>query len=96
MTDSGRDWDLLLPYVLITARESPQASARFMLLKFLFGHQLRRLLDATKEPWEEQPLPYRSVIIYLHDMQHKINAVLPTVQGYLSRAQEGQRQCYNC
>ncbi len=41
----GRDWDLMLPYVLFGIREVPQASTGFTPFELLFGCQPCRLLD---------------------------------------------------
>ncbi|KAK5901327.1 hypothetical protein CgunFtcFv8_026212 [Champsocephalus gunnari] len=56
----GRNWDQLLPYVLFSIREVPQASTGFSPFELLYGRQPRGLLDIAKEAWEEQPRPHRS------------------------------------
>lgn len=35
--NEGKDWDKLLPYILFTYREVPQASMRFSPFELLYG-----------------------------------------------------------
>ncbi|XP_053479304.1 uncharacterized protein LOC128606843 isoform X2 [Ictalurus furcatus] len=94
--EEGRNWDLLLPYVLFAVRECPQASTGFTPFELLFGRRPRGLLDVAREAWEEQPPPFRLVIEYVQDMQEKIDRVAPIVQEHMRAAQEEQKRVYNC
>lgn len=44
VTEDGRDWDLMLPYMLFGVREVPQASTGFAPFELLFGRQPMGLL----------------------------------------------------
>uniref|UniRef100_A0A8C5Q1T7 Gypsy retrotransposon integrase-like protein 1 n=1 Tax=Leptobrachium leishanense TaxID=445787 RepID=A0A8C5Q1T7_9ANUR len=50
----GKDWDMLLPYLLFAIREIPQSSTRFSPFELLYGRHPRGLLDILRETWEEQ------------------------------------------
>ncbi|XP_053473735.1 uncharacterized protein LOC128603132 [Ictalurus furcatus] len=93
--EEGRNWDLLLPYVLFAVRECPQASTGFTPFELLFGRRPRGLLDVAREAWEEQPSPFRSVVEYVQEMQARIDRVAPIVREHMHAAQEEQRKVYN-
>ncbi|XP_071061873.1 uncharacterized protein [Pseudochaenichthys georgianus] len=91
----GRNWDQLLPYVLFSIREVPQASTGFSPFELLYGRQPRGLLDIAKEAWEEQPSPHRSLIEHVETMQTHMKDVWPMVREHMAQAQEAQRKVYN-
>ncbi|XP_040292346.1 zinc finger protein 420-like [Bufo bufo] len=95
VSKDGKDWDLLLPYVLFGVREVPQASTGFSPFKLLYGRHPRGLLDGTKEAWEQQPTPHKSVIEHIEKMQERIGTVLPIVRDHMEAAQLAQSQVYN-
>ena len=49
VTESGKDWDKLLPYLLFAYQEVPQASTGFAPFELLYGHPVHGLLDILKE-----------------------------------------------
>ncbi|KAK3534139.1 hypothetical protein QTP86_002291 [Hemibagrus guttatus] len=49
----GRNWDLLLTYVVFAIQEVPQASTGFTPFELLFRQQPQGLLDMANEIWEE-------------------------------------------
>lgn len=91
--EEGRDWKLLLPYVLFTIQESPQASTGFTPFELLFSRRPRNLFNITREAWEEVPLP---IIKYVQDMQAQIDKVIPIIREHLQVAQAEQYYTYNC
>ena len=50
-TDISKDWDKLLPYLLVAYREVPQASTGFSPFELLYGREVRGPLDVLKETW---------------------------------------------
>lgn len=52
ISKDGKDWDLLLPYLMFAVREVPQSSTGFSLFELLYGRQTRGILDMAKETWE--------------------------------------------
>ncbi len=93
--EDKRDWDLTLPYVLFGIQEVPQASTGFTPFELLVGRQPRGLLDVTRETWEQQPMPYRSVIEHVKEMRELINWVMPLVWEHHTKAQQAQQRRYN-
>ena len=47
-------WDELLPYLLFSYREVPQASTGFSSFELLFGRHVRGPLDVLREAWTEE------------------------------------------
>lgn len=56
---------------------------------------MRGLLDITKEAWEMQPLPYRSVIENVQQMQEEMNTVTPIVKEFLEAVLWEHHHHYN-
>ena len=50
--EEGKEWDKIIPYILFTYREVPQATTGFSPIKLLFGHNVRGPLDVLREQWE--------------------------------------------
>ena len=48
IAQDGRDWDLLIPYVLFAIREVPQASTGFSLFELLYARRPRGFLDVVR------------------------------------------------
>ncbi len=63
----GRDWDLMILYMLFGVREIPQASTEFTPFQLLFGRQPRGLLDVAKEAWENQPNHNQTILHFTTD-----------------------------
>uniref|UniRef100_K7G546 ribonuclease H n=1 Tax=Pelodiscus sinensis TaxID=13735 RepID=K7G546_PELSI len=88
----GKDWDMLLPYLMFAVREVPQASTGFSPFELLYGRNPRGILDLAKEAWEEQPNLGRNVVYHVRD---RIARVTPIVWEHLEKAQEAQQVYYN-
>ena len=91
----GRDWDQLIPYVLFSIREVPQASTGFSPFELLYGRQPRGLLDLAREAWERQPCPQRSVLEHIERLQDRARKVWPLVREHMETAQRAQSRTYN-
>lgn len=85
MDKDGRNWGLLLPYVLFAVHETPQAPTSFSPFELLFGRKPRGLLDVVKEAWEEQPSPFRMIIEHKWETQKHIKKVTPSSASIYSR-----------
>lgn len=68
----------------------PQASTGFTPFKCLFERQPQGLLDVAKEAWEEQPLPFHSVIENVQKMQTHIDKVAPIFHQHMLNTQAKQ------
>ncbi len=52
VSETGRDWDQWLPYLLFAYREVPQASTGFSPFELLYGRDVRGPLALLQEMWE--------------------------------------------
>ncbi len=95
VAEDGRDWDLMILYVLFGIREVPQASTEFTPFELLFGRQPRGLLDVVREAWENQPAPHHSLIEHVRGMRERIDRVMPLVREHLVTAQRTQQHLYD-
>ena len=60
-TESGKDWDKRIPFLLFAYREVPQSSTGFSPFKLVFGRHARGPLDILKEAWEGNSKTPKSV-----------------------------------
>uniref|UniRef100_A0A8C5LXY9 Gypsy retrotransposon integrase-like protein 1 n=1 Tax=Leptobrachium leishanense TaxID=445787 RepID=A0A8C5LXY9_9ANUR len=91
----GKDWDMLLPYLLFAIREIPQSSTRFSPFELLYGRHPRGLLDILRETWEEQGVTGTNPIQYVVGIRERMARVIPLVRQHMERAQETQSHIYN-
>ena len=64
-SEEGRDWDILLPYILFAYREVPQATTGFSPFELVFGREVRGPLDVLKEGWEANKRSSESVVAHV-------------------------------
>lgn len=63
--EEDKDWDKLIPFVLLAYREVPQESTGFSPFKLLYGREVQRPLDILKEEWEASPRSDKSVVSHI-------------------------------
>ena len=51
MSEEGRNWDRMLPFVLFAYREVPHTSTGFSPFELIYGHDVRGPLEVLKETW---------------------------------------------
>ena len=95
MDTDGKNWDQLLPHVLFTVREVPQASTGFSPFELLYGRRPRGILDLAKEAWESQPSPHRTTLDHVEQVRDRMAQVWPIVPDHLRRAQQAQARIYD-
>ena len=95
MEIDGKNWGQLLPHVLFTVREVPQASTGFSPFKLLYGRKLRGLLDLAKDAWESQPSPHRTLVDHVKQVRDRLAQVWPIARWHLQQALQAQAWVYN-
>ena len=90
--DEGKDWDRLLPYLLFTYQEVPQASTGFELV---YGRHVRRPLDVLKECWTASKNSTDSVVSYVLTIQERLAKLQEIVRENLEDAQTTQKKWYD-
>ena len=90
-----RNWDQLLPFLMFSIREVPQASTGFSPFELLYGRRPRGLLDLAKEAWEQQPSPHRTMIEHVEGLRDRMATLWPLVREHMAEAQTAQARVYN-
>ena len=91
----GKDWDKLLPYLLFSYREVPQASTGFSPFELLYGRPVRGPMDVLRETWEAREDSEESVVSHVLLMQERLAKMTELVQENLGRAQRVQKTWYD-
>ena len=91
----GRNWDQLLPFLMFSIREVPQASTGFSPFELLYGRRPRGLLDLAKEAWEHQPSPHRTMVEHVEGLRDRMATLWPLVREHMAEAQTAQARVYN-
>ena len=76
----GKDWDLLIPYVLFAYREVPQSSTGFSPFELLYGREVKGPLDIVKETWEASERSNQSVVSYVVSIREKLGKMAGLVR----------------
>ncbi|KAL5515899.1 hypothetical protein EMCRGX_G001144 [Ephydatia muelleri] len=95
VTEEGKDWDRLLPYLLFAYREVPQASTGFSPFELLYGRAVRGPLDVIKATWKADERSNESVVSYVLCIQDRLTKMAELVKDNLEKAQETQKKWYN-
>lgn len=96
VSESGKDWDKWLPYLLFAYREVPQASTGFSPFELLFAHHVRGPLDVLKDSWEANDKPRkRNILSYVLQMREKLQQISIIARENLRQAQAKQKVWYD-
>ena len=90
MTDGGKDWDRMIPYLLFANREVPQSSTGFSPFELLYGRDVRGPLDVLKETWEAGARSDETVLSFVLETQERLKAMADLVKENLEKAQESR------
>ena len=63
--EKGKDWDKMIPYLLIAYREVPQASTGFSPFELLYGRAVHGPLDVLRQTWEVDRKTDESVVSHI-------------------------------
>ena len=95
-TESGKDWDKLIPFFLFAYKEVPQASTGFSPFELVYGRVVRAPLDVLKETWQEsQSTSNESIASYIITSHEKLSRMTDLVKDNLTVAQAQQKQWYD-
>ncbi len=96
VSETGKDWDKWLPYLLFAYREVPQASTGFSPFELLFAHQVRGPLDVLKDSWEaNDKLRKQNILSYILKMSERLQRVTTMAQENLQQSQLKQKAWYD-
>ena len=90
-----KEWDKLIPYLLLAYREVPQESTGFSPFELLFGRHVRGPLDVLKESWETKHKVGDDELTYVTEMREKLASMTELVQENLAKSQDRQKRWYD-
>ena len=95
VSEEGKDWDKLIPYLLFAYREVPQATTGFSPFELLYSRDIRGPLDVLCESWESHQRSSDSIVSYVLTMWEKMEKMSELVQENISKAQRYQKKWYD-
>lgn len=100
VSDTGRDWDKWLPFVLFAYREVPQASTGFSPFELLYGWRVQGPLDLLRKNWEtassgDVAKSEKGIVQYVLEMRDRLESYRDQAQENLRLAQKAQKTWYD-
>ncbi len=100
VSDTGRDWDKWLPFLLFSYREVPQASTGFSPFELLYGWWVQGPLDLLRKSWEaassnETAKSEKGIVQYVLEMRDGLERYRELAQENLRQAQQAQKKWYD-
>ena len=97
VSDTGKDWDKWLPFLLFAYREVPQASTGFSPFELLYGWSVQGPLDLLKKSWETPASGpgNMGVVQYVLQMRDQLEQYREEAQENLKKAQHNQKRWYD-
>ena len=95
VTEEGKNWDKLLPYVLFAYREVPQVSTGFSPFELLYGREVRGPLDVLRESWEANEKSNESVVSHILSIRERMARMMEMARENEARAKDQQKKWYD-
>lgn len=96
VSDTGKDWDTWLPFLLFAYREVPQASTGFSPFELIYAHQVRGPLDVLRESWEATEKPSKkNILSYVLKMREQLQKTTACARENLQQSQARQKHWYD-
>ena len=95
VTEEGKNWDKLLPYVLFAYREVPQVSTGFSPFELLYGRVVRGPLDVLRESWEANEKSNESVVSHILSIRERMARMMEMARENEARAKDQQKKWYD-
>jgi len=99
LADHTRDWDTLIPYLLLALREIPNESTKYSPAQLVFGRQLRGLLAVVRDSWvngdELRPKLKVSTVKYMETLNRSIEEALKAAGDNARQAQTKMKETYD-
>lgn len=96
VSETGKDWDKWLPFLLFAYREVPQASTGFSPFELLYAYPVRGPLEVLKESWEgAHKSKKQNVLTYILKMREQLQKTTAQAQKNLLQSQAQQKEWYD-
>lgn len=97
VSDTGKDWDQWLPFVLFAYREVPQSSTGFSPFELLYGWDVQGPLDLLNKTWtatEHKP-GEQGIVQFVLQMRDRLSSYREEAEENLREAQRKQKTWYD-
>ena len=94
-TNTERDWDKMISFLLFAHREVPQSFTRFSSFELLYGKSVRGQLDGYENHGRSKQRLKESVVSYVLSIRDKLNTMYSLVANNLKEAQKVQKTWYD-
>ena len=94
VTEEGRNWSEMLPFVLFAYREVPQSTTGFSPFELIYGRDVCGLLDVVKECWTQSEGKQDDITTYVTQLYQGLTDAKKMVQQNLKEAQYKQKIWY--
>ena len=84
----GREWNKLIPYVLLAYREVPQASTGLSPFELIYGRDVRGPLDVLKGKWIQPNLEDDDIIKYVNKVHERLKTAKEIVYENTTKARK--------
>lgn len=97
VTDTGKDWDKGLPFLLFAYREVLQASTGFAPFELLYRWPVQGLLDILLKTWDvsDGNSTDKGIVQYVLDIRDHLEKYRENAMENLQRAQRSQKAWYD-
>ena len=95
MSEEGRNWDRMLPFVLFSYREVPHTSTGFSPFELIYGRDVRGPLEVLKEAWTGSTQEDSDILTYVTRVYQRIATAKELVEQNLKLAQKKQKKWYD-
>ncbi|XP_026005285.1 uncharacterized protein LOC113010452 [Astatotilapia calliptera] len=97
VSDTGKDWDQWLPFLLFAYREVPQASTGFSPFELLYGWEVQGPLDLVRKGWESSTVApnEKGVVQFVLEMRERLERYQAEAEANLRDAQRSQKIWYD-
>ncbi|XP_039862407.1 uncharacterized protein LOC120718122 [Simochromis diagramma] len=97
VSDTGKDWDQWLPFLLFAYREVPQASTGFSPFELLYGCDVQGPLDLLRKGWETPASAQndKGVVQFVLEMRDRLGRYQAEAEVNLRDAQRSQKIWYD-
>uniref|UniRef100_A0A8C7WTQ9 Gypsy retrotransposon integrase-like protein 1 n=1 Tax=Oryzias sinensis TaxID=183150 RepID=A0A8C7WTQ9_9TELE len=97
VSDTGKDWDRWLPFLLFAYREVSQASTGFSPFELLYGWDVQSLLGLLKKSWEANSTKTseKGVIQFVLEMRERLEKYREEAEVNQREAQRSRKMWYD-
>ena len=99
ISETGKNWDTLIPYLLFALRELPNESTLVSPSELIFGKKMRGLMSVARDNWTDGDRLERklniSTVKYIEELNSRIETAIRTARANVNVAQDKMKTNYD-